>query len=116
MEVTVLYRPVGQRECELVAESGFRKFPPRLSEQPYFYPVTKEEYATQIARDWNTKDEFSSFTGYVLRFKVATAFLARYPVRTGGSNVHQEYWIPAGDLDAFNNQIQGSIEIIATFQ
>lgn len=60
MEVmTVLYRPVGQREYELIVESGFRRFPPRFAEQPYFYPVTNEEYATQIACDWNTQDERS---------------------------------------------------------
>lgn len=32
--VTTLYRPVGQAEVDLIRESGFREFPPRLSEQP----------------------------------------------------------------------------------
>ena len=59
MELTVLYRPVGQREYELIEASGFRRFPARLPEQPFFYPVTDEEYATQIARDWNTTDAVS---------------------------------------------------------
>jgi hypothetical protein len=114
--ITVLYRPVGQREYELVVESGFRRFPPRLREQPYFYPVTNEQYAAQIARDWNTQDVFSGFVGHVLRFQIATAFLSRYPVRTVGSSIHQEYWIPAEDWQAFNDQIQGLIERIATFR
>jgi hypothetical protein len=65
--VTVLYRPVGQREFELIEASGFRRFPARLPEQPFFYPVTNEAYATHIARDWNTRDEASGWTGYVLR-------------------------------------------------
>ena len=72
----------------------------------------KEEYATQIARDWNTKD---GGTGYVLRFRVDAAFIARYPVQTVGSRIHQEYWIPAEDLDEFNRYLVGEIEVVATF-
>ena len=53
MELTVLYRPVGQAVLDLVAASGFTAFPPRLPIQPIFYPVLTEEYATKIARDWN---------------------------------------------------------------
>ena len=63
MQSTILYRPVGQREYELIEATGFRRFPGRLPEQPFFYPVTNEDYATQIARDWNTKDEASGWTG-----------------------------------------------------
>src|ERR1051326_323876 len=85
MELTVLYRPVGQREYELIEAANFRRFPPRLPEQPFFYPVTNEEYATQIARDWNTKDEASGFAGYVLRFQIPSEFLRKYPIRTVGS-------------------------------
>ena len=74
-EITTLYRPVGQAELDLIRASGFKKFPPRLPEQPFFYPVTNEEYATQIARDWNTKDAASGFAGYVLRFDLLSLFL-----------------------------------------
>lgn len=49
-EAVVLYRPVGEAELALIPESDFRKFPPRLSFQPIFYPVLNEEYATQIVR------------------------------------------------------------------
>lgn len=115
-EVTILYRPVGQKELELVRQSGFREFPPRLPEQPIFYPVLSEEYATQIARDWNTKDERSGFVGYVLRFAVQTEFLAEYDVHVVGSADHREYWIPAEDLPRFNSNIVGRIEIIAEFR
>ena len=116
MELTVLYRPVGQREYELIEATGFRRFPRRLPEQPFFYPVTNEDYATQIARDWNTKDEASGWTGYVLRFRVQSEFLRRYPVRTVGSSVHQEYWIPAAELDEFYDHIEGVIASIACFR
>jgi hypothetical protein len=74
-ELTTLYRPVGQAEFELIRASGFREFPPRLPEQPFFYPVLTESYATQIARDWNAEDERSQFVGHVLRFKVRAEFL-----------------------------------------
>jgi hypothetical protein len=106
---------VGQRELELIAASSFRAFPPRLAHQPIFYPVLTEEYAVEIAGDWNTKDEASGFMGYVTRFAVDSAFLARYPVQTVGAQRHQELWVPAEDLVAFNEHIVGSIEVIATF-
>jgi hypothetical protein len=97
-EINTLYRPVGQAEFELIRTYSFRRFPPRLPEQPFFYPVLSEAYATQIARDWNTKDESSSFVGYVLRFGVRSDFLSHYDVHTVGSLEHREYWIPAAEL------------------
>lgn len=112
----VLYRPVGQAEYELIAASGFRAFPPRLPGQPIFYPVASEEYATQIARDWNTRDAASDFVGYVTRFRVASAFLDHYELRTVGAGVHQEYWIPAGHLEAFNASLLGPIEVTAVYR
>ncbi len=78
--------------------SGFREFPPRLPEQPFFYPVLGEDYARQIARDWNTKDERSGFVGYVLRFNLQTQFLNQYEIHVVGDSTHREYWIPATDL------------------
>ncbi|BCL34253.1 hypothetical protein [Nostoc sp. MS1] len=43
MEKTVtLYRPTGPKELALVEQSGYTKWPPRLAEQPIFYPVTNE--------------------------------------------------------------------------
>lgn len=108
-----LYRPVGQAELDLIQASGFRAFPPRLSHQPIFYVVLSEQYATQIARDWNTKDEASGFIGYVLEFAVQEEFLSRYRIRTVGDSRHQEYWIGAAELDEFNQNIVGRIQILA---
>ena len=112
-ETVTLFRPVGPKELDLIRASGFRAFSPRLPTQPIFYPVLNEAYATKIARDWNVKE---SGSGYVTRFQVRAAFLARYSVKTVGSSVHQEYWIPAEDLEAFNQQIIGLIEVIAEFR
>lgn len=114
-DVVTLFRPVGQAEFELVCASGFRSFPPRLPEQPIFYPVLSEKYATQIARDWNVKDEASGFVGYVLRFSVRTEFLKGYDVHVVGASDHREYWIPANDLQRLNENIVGAIEVVAEF-
>jgi hypothetical protein len=109
----VLFRPVGEHELALIHASGDRAFPPRLPEQPIFYPVTNEAYASQIARDWNARD---GGHGYVTRFHVRADFLARYPRQVVGTSVHEEYWIPAEDLPAFNAAIVGPIEVIAEFR
>lgn len=114
-DLTTLYRPVGHKELELIRQSGFRSFPPRLPQQPFFYPVLNEEYATQIAHDWNTKDEASGFEGHVLRFRVRSEFLTGYDVRLVGSSSHREYWIPASELDELNRNIDGVIEIVQSF-
>jgi len=108
-----LFRPVGQAELDLIRDSGMKTFPPRLPEQPIFYPVTNQQYAEQIARDWNTKDERSSFTGYVLRFAVEAEYLSQFPEKQVGDREHREYWIPAGELEEFNRHIVGKIEIVA---
>ena len=112
-DTTLLYRPVGQKEFDLIAESGFRAFPPRLDWQPIFYPVLNEEYATFIAREWNTKDAASGFVGYVLRFSVRTEYLAQFQIQKVGGATALEYWIPAEQLLAFNENIVGSIEVIS---
>jgi hypothetical protein len=111
----VLYRPVGQKELDLVRESGWRRFPPRLFWQPIFYPVLTEQYAIQIARDWNTKDPNSGYAGYVLRFRVRREYLDRFdPHEVGGRDL-VEYWVPAEELEAFNDNIVGDIELIHEF-
>ncbi|HEY4359449.1 MAG TPA: hypothetical protein VGN17_00685 [Bryobacteraceae bacterium] len=112
MKTITLFRPTGPQELALIRDAGWRAFPPRLPDQPIFYPVLNEAYATQIARDWNTKD---GGTGYVLRFQVEAEFLSRYATQTVGSSIHQEYWIPAEDLEAFNQHLVVSIELIATY-
>lgn len=115
METTILYRPVGEEELELIRQSGFKTFPPRLSGQPIFYPVLNEEYATQIARDWNAKNS-NSGSGYVTRFRVNSEYLSRFEVQTVGSSLHKEYWIPAEELAKFNENIVGTIEVISEFR
>lgn len=111
--VRILYRPVGPKELALIEATGFRAFPPRLPEQPIFYPVTNEEYARHIAEQWNVKE---SGSGYVTRFAVREDFIARYPVQQVGARVHTEHWVPAEELEEFNRNIVGLIEVIARFE
>jgi len=111
-ETVTLWRPVGPEELALIEASDMRAFPPRLPEQPIFYPVTTEDYAIKIARDWNVRD---SGAGFVTRFEVLADFLSRYVVQDAGGSAHREYWIPAEDLPAFNAAITGRIEVVRRF-
>jgi hypothetical protein len=112
MDTVTLWRPTGPEELALVEASGWRKWPPRLTGQPIFYPVLNEEYATKIARDWNVRQ---SGAGYVTRFQVRRSFLDRYEIHQAGGQTILEYWIPAEDLDALNASIVGTIKVIAEF-
>jgi hypothetical protein len=115
-ETMPLYRPVGQKELDLIRESGWRSFPPRLDWQPIFYPVLSEEYAVKIARDWNTKDPNSDQVGYVLRFKVRKEYIDQFEPHEAGGRELQEYWIPSERLDEFNANIVGTIDILHEFR
>jgi hypothetical protein len=86
-----------------------------FSKPPIFYPVLNEEYAVQIARDWNAATNHTGI-GYVTRFQMKADFLSRYSVKTVGALMYQEYWIPAEDLLKFNRNIVGLIEVIAEFR
>lgn len=100
-----LYRPVGSKEYKLIEDSNFTKFPPRLPEQPIFYPVCNAEYAIQIAKDWNKE-------GHAVRFYIDSDFISKYETHVVGSKIHEEYWIPAEELEEFNSYIVGLIHSI----
>ena len=93
-----------------MAASGWTAWPPRLPEQPIFYPVTSFAYAERIARDWNSA---AGAWGFVTWFDVADAVAARYPVQAAGGRAHSELWVPADELAAFNGAILGPIEPVA---
>ena len=111
--LVTMFRPTGPAELDLVRASGFRRWPPRLPEQPIFYPVTNEGYAIQIARDWNVP---ASGVGFVTRFKVRRAFMDQYPVQQVGGKEHTEWWVPAEHLELLNDNLIGCIEVIHEFR
>lgn len=113
VETVTLWRPTGPKELALVEAAGWKAWPPRLPDQPIFYPVLNEEYATKIARDWNVK---ASGAGFVTRFAVQKSFMDRYEVHQVGGQTILEYWIPAEDLDEMNENIVGQIEVIAEYR
>lgn len=113
MNTTTLFRPVGPNELELIRQLELEAFPPRLPEQPIFYPVTNEDYAIKIARDWNVP---ASGAGFVTRFLVDTAYLSQFSRKVVGGKSHEELWVPAEQLEEFNRHIVGKIEVIHTFQ
>lgn len=110
----ILYRPVGTAELELIEQSNYRSFPPRLPEQPIFYPVLNREYAREIAEKWNTKT--SDRKGYVTEFEIDDEYIKNFEVHTVGRKHHQELWIPAEELENFNRQIIGIIKVTDKFQ
>ena len=113
MQTTELWRPTGPEELELVRRSGWKAWPPRLPEQPIFYPVLNEEYAVKIAREWNVPH---SGVGYVTRFRVESEFLKRYPVQQAGGRTILELWVPAEELEEFNAHLVGPIEVVHEFR
>jgi hypothetical protein len=113
-ETTVTaYRPTGPEEIELVKATGYKRWPPRLPDQPIFYPVTNAQYAAEIARDWNVK---ASGYGCVTRFDVRKSFMDRYPIQQVGASHHTEWWVPAEELEALNDNIIGQIAVIEEFR
>ncbi|WP_456788359.1 hypothetical protein [Cellulomonas sp. P5_C5] len=112
-QLVTLWRPTGPLELELVEATGFRRWPPRLPDQPIFYPVLNEDYAIRIARDWNVP---ASGVGHVTRFDVRQSYLDKYNVQQVGGQTILEYWIPAEELDELNDNIVGTIEVVHTFR
>jgi hypothetical protein len=109
----ILYRPVGLKELDLIVVSGYTAFPPRLPEQPIFYPVLNFDYAEQIARDWNMTT--APYAGFVTRFEVEQVYAETFEIHTVGGKIHQELWVPAEELPEFNRHITGKIEVIAAY-
>lgn len=108
-----LYRPVGLEELRLIFASGMTAFPPRLPEQPIFYPVTNRGYAVQIARDWNARS--GTLAGYVTSFAIDDDYAAGFPIETVGARDHQELWVPADQLAEFNRHLAAPIAVLDAF-
>jgi hypothetical protein len=66
----------------------------------------------RIARDWNVRHDGA---GFVTRFEVDAEFLRQYPVRQAGGRTILELWVPAEELDDFNDHIVGEIRLVHEF-
>jgi hypothetical protein len=109
-----LFRPVGLSELALIFDSGMKEFPPRLPEQPIFYPVLNQTYSRQIAREWNAPSA-PHFAGFVTKFDLPPDYINKFPVKIVGSSVHQELWVPAEQLKNFNSNIIGHIQVVDAY-
>lgn len=114
VDTVTLFRPVGTEELRLIEESGWIAFPPRLPEQPIFYPVTNATYAEMIARNWNTKYNDDK-RGFVTRFDVEADYASKFETKIVGGRECEELWVPADELDDFNKAIVGQIEVVSEF-
>ena len=115
MKTKTLYRTVGEKEMLLIIKSDFKKFPPRLEWQPIFYPVLNEDYASEIAEKWNTRDEAGNYLGFVTEFEVLEDKVNKYPAQNVGAKNHNELWVPSEELDTFNQAIVGNIKVTKVF-
>lgn len=111
-QTTTLYRPVNDKELELISNSGYKKFPPRLPEQPIFYPVTNIEYARQIAVEWNVP---AYGCGYVVEFDMNKDYLKKFDIQNVGGEIHNELWVPSEEMDEFNSNIVGEIRLVESY-
>lgn len=110
-----LYRPTGANELELIIDSGMKRFPPRLYWQPIFYPVLNFQYAAEIAEGWNMRDADSDGVGFVTTFEIPEDYFRRFQIQTVGLDHHQELWVPAEQLDEFNDRIVNGIRVEKAF-
>jgi O-acetyl-ADP-ribose deacetylase (regulator of RNase III) len=115
MKTKTLYRPVGQNELNLIKDSGYKSFPPRLSWQPIFYPVLDYDYACSIASEWNTKDDANGNVGYVTKFEIPEDYFNLFEVENVDARNHNEFWVPSEELTVFNSQIVGEIKVVKAF-
>jgi len=113
VRTTTLYRPVSKKELDLIEQSGWKEFPPRLAEQPIFYPVMNIEYARQITVEWNVP---AYGNGYVTQFEVNSNYLQRFQVENVGDRHHNELWVSAEELDEFNRNIVGKIQVVESYE
>lgn len=110
---TTLWRPTGPKELDLVRASQWRAWPPRLPEQPIFYPVLDEDYAIRIARDWNVKHDGAWPSS--LGSRSSRSSCAGTPSSRPAGRTILELWVPAEELDEFNAHIVGEIRLTHEF-
>jgi len=110
-----LYLAVGLKELDLILQTGCRRFPPSLVQQPIFYPVFDRQYACEIAEKRKAEDPNSGYAGFVMQFEIPEEYAKKFTQQPVGALHHRELWVPSKELDAFNAHIFGHIRIINAF-
>ena len=68
----------------------------------------------EIASGWNVKYN-EDHRGYVVKFEVDDQYCGQFEVHQVGGAQHKELWVPAEELDVFNEHIIGEIHIMKEF-
>ena len=110
----ILYRPVGTKELNLIRESGYRAFPPKLPEQPVFYTILYLQHILLFVVIQSVKYN-DDHKGYVTKFEVDDSYGTQFEVHCVGDSYHEELWVPADELEEFNRHIIGEIKVIREF-
>lgn len=107
--IKTLYRPVNGVELDLISGLRWESFPPRLPDQPIFYPVLNYQYAKEINDKWNIPFYGE---GYIVEFDIDEEYIDKFEIQNVGGEVHNELWIPTEELENFNSHIIGKIRLI----
>jgi hypothetical protein len=109
---TILYKPLSPTQLAAVIRANWLSFSPDTPGQKIFYPKLHLDYAEKIARQW---DAIEYSVGFVVRFIVPSTFINRYDLQSVGYDEHSEYKVPIDELELFNHQIMGKIELVSAF-
>jgi hypothetical protein len=107
----ILYKPVNQKELDLIKQSGWKGFPIRGGEQNIFYPVRDEAYTAQITKEWNVP---AYGVSYIVRCKVSNEFVNKYKIAKVGALRLNELLVPSEEMEEFNTNILEPIEVIGS--
>jgi hypothetical protein len=77
--------------------------------------VLNFKYAAEIAEQWNMGDIESDGAGFVTAFEIPVEYFEKFQVQTVGLTHHQELWVPAEQLDEFNDMIMDGIRVEKAF-
>jgi len=74
---------------------------------------TQKEIRT-FAKKLDKRNVRAYGVGHVTKFNVNADYLMKFEVQKVGGLIHNELWVPAHELEEFNNNIVGLIELIET--
>ena len=97
MSTVTLWGPVGQAELDLIEQTRWTRFAPRLPDSRSSRPVLNEEYATKVARDGNTKGAARATSATCCASRSKPTMSAGFePQRVDGAGI-DELWVPVAE-------------------
>lgn len=112
MDTVTLYRAIGPGQMQAILDRDCARFPARLPQQKFFFPLLTEAFANYIAQEWNVPN---SGVGYIVRFRVDAEYLQTKRIYRVGGPEHREYRIERDEFPRFNAAIRGPIEVVGVF-